>query len=154
MTELQARLQDVQDGIAGDHAYDGAVCYHRHLIDVFGLHALQDAQRGLVWRCAVGAIEWHHHGLNGSVGPLVARNGARGGQRDEADGAPGAGDDVAAAPGAQNLMHVIIHGDVAFDRGHVLGHDVAGADARERVAHGDLRVAFARGAQQEPADKR
>ena len=37
--------------------------------------------------------------------------------------------------------------------GNVLGHDVARADARERVAHGDLRVTFARGAQQEPADE-
>jgi hypothetical protein len=36
-------LQDVEDGIAGDHAYDGAVCHYWHLIDVFGLHALQDA---------------------------------------------------------------------------------------------------------------
>jgi len=41
MAELQARLQDVQDGVAGDHAYDCAVCYDRHLIDVLGLHALQ-----------------------------------------------------------------------------------------------------------------
>src|SRR5271156_475464 len=52
MAQLQARLQDVQDGVAGDHAYDGAIRYDRHLIDVFGLHALQDAERGLVWRGA------------------------------------------------------------------------------------------------------
>jgi hypothetical protein len=79
MAQLQARLQDVQDGVAGDHAYDCAVGYYRHLIDVFGLHALQDAQRGLVGGGAVGAVEGHHHGLDGSVGPLVAGDGARGG---------------------------------------------------------------------------
>ena len=43
MAQLQARLQDVQDGVARDHPYDCAVCHDWHLIDVFGLHALQDA---------------------------------------------------------------------------------------------------------------
>jgi hypothetical protein len=79
VAELQARLQDVQDGVARDHAYDCAICHYGHLIDVFGLHALQDAQSGLVWGGAVGAVEGHHHSLNRSVGPLFARDSAGGG---------------------------------------------------------------------------
>jgi hypothetical protein len=43
MAKLQARLQDMQDGVARDHSHDRAIRYHRHLIDVFGLHPLQDA---------------------------------------------------------------------------------------------------------------
>jgi hypothetical protein len=42
MAELEARLQDAQDCVAGDHPYDAALGNYGHLVDVFALHSFED----------------------------------------------------------------------------------------------------------------
>jgi len=74
MAGLEARLQDAQDSVARDHPNDVILGDDRHLIDVLGLHALEDGQGGLVGSSGVDLIDGQHHGLNGCVGALVARN--------------------------------------------------------------------------------
>ena len=49
-TNLEPRLYDAEDGITRDHADKLAVVHHRHLVDVFVLHALEDGEKRLLSR--------------------------------------------------------------------------------------------------------
>lgn len=142
---VQARLNHPQDGVARNHADDVALLENGHLVDVLGLHALENAHDRLGRRDPVDAVQRNHGGLDGSVGPFVARDALDLMQSDEADGHAVAGDDVAAAAGAQNFLDIIFEGNIARDGGHVGGHDVAGTETGEGVADGNLVVGFLRG---------
>ena len=87
-------------------------------------------------------------GLNGGVGPLVARNGSSDVEGDEADGSARAGDDVKSRAGAQDFVDVFVDRHIAGDSGNVARHDVAGANADQSVLHSHLRVAFLRCAEE------
>ena len=150
---LNASLKDAEDGIARDHPYDVAFGDDGHLVDVFRLHALEDAEGGFVRQSGMDAINGEHRGLDGCVGPLVARDNSHGFESNQADGFAGAENNMAAETGAQHFMDVVFEGDVARYGGDVVGHDVFGAHAGERIANRHLRNTFLRSGKQEPSDE-
>src|SRR2546422_8334017 len=45
IANLGARPDHPEDGLACDHAHHGAIGYHRHLVDVIALHAVEEGER-------------------------------------------------------------------------------------------------------------
>src|SRR5208282_6561505 len=151
---LEAGLQEAEDGVAGDHADDVVVRDDRHLVDVLALHALENAHGGFFWRGGVDFVHGQHHGLNRSVLPLVAGDGAGCAERHQPYRGAGSGHHVATAARPQHLVYIFVDGHVASYCGDVAGHDVFCADACEHVPNGDARGALLCRGQQEPSDER
>ena len=74
MTYLQTRLEDAQDGVARYHPDNAAVFKNWHLIDIFCLHAFQNAENGFGRRSPFDFVHWAHGRLDRCVRPFVARN--------------------------------------------------------------------------------
>ena len=62
--QLKPGLEKSKDRVARDHPDDVPLGEDRHLVDVFVLHAIENAEGSLVGRSAVDAVERQHDGLN------------------------------------------------------------------------------------------
>ena len=80
--QFGAGLHHAQNRVARDHADDLRVIFaldadHRHLIDVGGEQALEQAQKRFFGGGPGDALAGNHDRLNGIGGPLVARHGVQ-----------------------------------------------------------------------------
>ncbi len=64
IANLGARSDHPEDGLACDHAHHGAIGYHRHLVDVIALHALEQGQHGFFGRSPADLLARDHRGLH------------------------------------------------------------------------------------------
>ena len=155
--QFRAVLYHAQNRVARDHANDvtaiRSAAYHRHLVDVRGQQAFEQAQERLFRRGPQNMFTRDHGGLDGIVGPLFARDGVEHVNVHHANEAVVCQDEMAAPASAKNFGTVFLERNMAADRGNFLAHNVGGAQPSKRFPYSNLGDAFLSGVEQEPADE-